>query len=409
MPQWPFPRRGPAAPPALDHGDALTPAHVAAVYEQLLGRTPTPDEVDHQLANARTLSALLEPVLSSEERRLRAPAEAPPRRHPRVVNVYTEELARWSHAPGTWSDDGVAVVGRDGWLFLGAGSNAILEQYRGAVPLPDDWHERWVEAMEVRRREAAELGVRLCGLIVPDKLPVLRDRFAGELPDPREVAPPAARLADDPRTGLLWPVELLRDVPGGAYLRTDTHLTYAGNAALAGLLGRELGVSVPVDLPEERIRRYLTSGDLGSRYDPEVVEVVTAAADFGAAEVVESNYEELVALGGHIGTRQVLHNECAGDPRTAVVFGDSYALAARHYQGIAWFMGQAFRCVHFVWIPFGWDPGYVERAGADVVVCEGAERFALRPPDLRVDAMDLAEQTVARLRAAARGEAPQPK
>lgn len=68
-----------------------------------------------------------------------------------------------------------------------------------------------------------------------------------------------------------------------------------------------------------------------------------------------------------------------------VLFGDSYAFSAPHYQGLAWFLAQAFAEVHFVWIPFGWDPEYVRRVGAEVVVCEGAERFAARPPELRVD------------------------
>ena len=56
----------------------------------------------------------------------------------------------------------------------------------------------------------------------------------------------------------------------------------------------------------------------------------------------------------------------------AVVFGDSFGFAATHYQGIAWFMAQVFREVHFIWIPFGWDAEYVRRVGAEAVLVQGA-------------------------------------
>ena len=36
-----------------------------------------------------------------------------------------------------------------------------------------------------------------------------------------------------------------------------------------------------------------------------------------------------------------------------------------------------------MWVPFGWDPDYVAEVRAEVVVCESAERFVTRPPDVR--------------------------
>jgi hypothetical protein len=389
----PTPQR-PATP------EGLTAQDVVLVYEAALGRRPAPQEIAHQQANAASLRDLLVAVTQSDERHAKAAggavheanADTLAPKPANVVNVHTEELEPFGTAPGTWSTDGVAVTGRRGWVFLGGGTNTILDQYRGAFALPEDFDARWSDALEARRRGAQELGAAFAAVIVPDKLGVMVADFPDPLP--RMAEAPAAMLAGRPELGLLYPVAELAAVPGGAYLRTDTHLTCAGNAALARAVGGALGVTIEHEVTPERILRYVTSGDLGSRYSPPIVEVLN---DYGDAKESASNREEISAVGAHVGTRQVLRNEQAADHRTAVIFGDSYALAAPHYQGLAWFMAQAFREVHFLWVPFGWDPAYAAAVGAEVVVCQGAERFAIRPPELQVDVHALATQALGRL------------
>ncbi|MET0602640.1 MAG: hypothetical protein ABW167_11675 [Baekduia sp.] len=395
---------GPDGPPPRSAApQVVTAQDVVLVYEAVLGRSPSPEEITHQQAHAASLRDLLLAVGQSDERYAKAAsgavhgpeADTLAPRAANVVNVYTEELEPFGMAPGTWSADGVAVTGRRGWVFLGGGTNTILDQYRGAFALPEDFDACWTQALEVRRRGAEELGAAFVALVVPDKLAVLAADFPDPLP--RMAEAPAAMLAARPELDLLYPVAELAAVPGGAFLRTDTHLTYAGNAALAQAVGTALGVTIDHELQPERVKRYVTSGDLGSRYSPPIVEVVAAPNDHGDAEIIASNRDEIAAVGAHVGTRQVLRNDRAPDSRTAVVFGDSYALAAPHYQGLAWFLAQAFREVHFLWVPFGWDPGYAAAASAEVVVCQGAERFAIRPPELQVDVHALAAQALSRL------------
>jgi len=137
------------------------------------------------------------------------------------------------------------------------------------------------------------------------------------------------------------------------------------------------------------------SDDLGSRFEPPVLEVVTTFNSFGSAVVIADNRAEVEAAGRHVGTRRVLRNAAAPDPRTAVVFGDSYAFPALHDQGTSWFLAQYFREVHFVWSPFGWDKDYVAESGAEVVVCETAERFVPRPPAVRLAVADLVRSALA--------------
>ncbi len=96
------------------------------------------------------------------------------------------------------------------------------------------------------------------------------------------------------------------------------------------------------------------------------------------------------AAGGHIGTTRVFRQPDAPDPRTLVVFGDSYAFGDDAYRGLSWFLAQVFAEVHFVWVPFGWDPDYLDSVGAELVVCQTAERFITRVPRRRVDARQFA-------------------
>ena len=244
----------------------------------------------------------------------------------------------------------------------------------------------------MRRDGAAELGAAFAAVVVPDKLAVMPADFPDPLP--RMAHAPAAVLAARPELDLLYPVAELAAVPGGAFRRTDTHMSYAGNAALARAVGAALGIAIEHRLAPAHITRRVSSGDLGSRYSPPIVEIVAAPNDYGSAEVIESNRDEIAAAGAYVGTRDVLRNERASDTRTAVIFGDSYASVRARYQGLAWFFAQAFREVHFLWVPFGWDPAYAAAVGAEVVVCQGAERFAVRPPELQVDFGALAAEVL---------------
>ncbi len=379
----------------------LTREQVVSVYRQVLGRTPSEPEVAHQLAGPRTLDEMLSVALDSEEYAMRL-REAGRRvlRRQTVVNTWHPDLASWTHPVGQRSDDGIAIVGREGWLFLCGGTNANLGQYVGAVPMEPGWLEGWREVLRRREAELGALGVAAATIVVPDKLAVYEQHY----PEPLEkVGPrPVERLLADGDLPLLYPLAQLRDAAARehVYLRTDTHLTFRGNELLFASLREPLGIEAAPDLTELATRPYVAAGDLGSKFDPPVVEVIDAPSTLHGARIAEDNREAIAATGGHIGTRRVYLNETAPDPRTAVLFGDSFGFSAEHYQGLSWFLGQVFRETHFVWIPFGWDPAYVRATGAEVVVIQGAERFAARVPDLAVEVGELEARALGRAPAA---------
>jgi len=381
---------------AAEGASGLASADVVCLYRTLLGRLPSADEVASQRAATDDWRALLVAITSSAEYKAAwsAGGNRASTADQALVNVWHPDLSRFGHRPGTWSRDAEAVMGKEGWIFLARGSNSVLDQYQSDFALPTGWADRWADVVRVRREEATGSGAALALLVVPDKLSVL----SAHLPDEIALAsrPPAAALSDDLGLGVIYPVAQLARVPGGAYLRADTHLSLAGNSALAGVVLAALsGPDQPVVGSDVRTVQYARLGDLGSRFDPPVLEVVATYGSLGGAVVVADNHDDVEAAGRHVGTRRVLRNATAPDSRTAVVFGDSYSFPEPRYQGIAWFLAQYFREVHFVWSPFGWDKDYVEASGAEVVLCETAERFVPRPPALRLTVADLVRSAVA--------------
>jgi alginate O-acetyltransferase complex protein AlgJ len=379
----------------------LIRAQVVSVYQQVLGRAPSGKEIDAQLAAVATLDGMLRVALDSEEYaaqlRERGMGAA---RSQALVNVFHPDLAEWGLPVGARSDDGIAIVGRDGWLFLCGGTNANLGQYVGAVRMEPGWLEEWTAVLQRRKSELAELGLPAATLVVPDKLAVYEDYY----PEPleRQGPRPIERLLEEGELPIVYPLAELRAAAASGeeiYLRTDTHLTFRGNELLFHSVLAGLGVERAPDFSTLPLRSYPITGDLGVKFDPPVVSIVSEPNSLLGAEIVEDNRAEIEAVDGHIGTRRVFRNESAPDPRLVVIFGDSFGFSAPYYQGLSWFLAQVFREVHFVWVPFGWDAGYVRRVGAGAVLVQGAERFVARVPAASVDASRLAEETLSRKRA----------
>jgi hypothetical protein len=354
------------------------------------------------MASAATLDEMLRIALDSEEyaERLRerriftASKKA-------VVNTFHPDLAAWGLPPGTRSEDEIAIVGHNGWLFLCGGTNANLGQYVGAVEMESGWLEEWQRVIERRAEEAKRLGVATALLVVPDKLAVYEEHYPEELAKsgPR----PIERLLAA-GTPIIYPLDRLRGAVAAGeevYMRTDTHLTFRGNELLFTSLLAALQVENRPDLSTLPSRSYPIAGDLGAKFDPQIVSIVSEPGSLHRARIGEDNRAEIEAVNGHIGTRRVFHNDQAPDRRVAILFGDSFGFSSAYYQGVSWFMAQVFREVHFVWVPFGWDPKYVRKVGAEAVLIQGAERFVARVPHLDVSVSRLAKETLKRKQAVA--------
>jgi alginate O-acetyltransferase complex protein AlgJ len=382
---------------AAEFGDRrdLQPEHVEAVFLEFLGRTAAPRDVEMWMGIG-SLRALLDGVLASEEYAARLAKRAvgeDAREEGPFLNFWVAGLERFTRPVGTISADGVAIVGARGHLFLYGGSNDNLAMYRGEIAMAPDWSEQWRELVAERHASALAAGRALCYLVVPDKLAVYADLFPQDLETGRPR--PVMRLLEHVALPLLYPAGALRDARAGGdtYMMTDSHLTVAGNRLIAhatiGALGArpELLEVIPLAQLEQ-----FASGDLGQHFTPPIMEVRQHLAAASAATIVLDNWPAVSRAGGHIGTLRIFRRDDAPDSRTVVIFGDSYGFGDEAYPGLSWFLAQVFREVHFVWAPFGWDPDYLDRVGAELVVCQTAERFIARVPRRRVDVQSLAQE-----------------
>jgi len=376
----------------------LRPSDVDVVFREMLGRTPLESEVEIWMRTG-SVRALLDGVMESEEYAAHTARRAAEQARPApaaFLNCWVPGWERFARPTGEISDDGVAIVGNDGHLFICGGSNNNVASFRGIAGVAPGWSQAWRELVQERAEHSRQAGRQLACLVVPEKLAVYEDLFPGDLtPLARR---PVLVLLEEEQLPLLYPLDELRQarIGGETYLRTDSHLTLRGNTLLAGSVLESLGLSSRLLDDLGSTHSYLAPGDLGSHFDPPILELMQSSAVLSRAAVISDNRAQVAAVNGHVGTMRVFRNESSPDARVMVLFGDSYAFGDDAYQGLSWFLAQVFREVHFVWVPFGWDPDYLNDVKADVVVCQTAERFAGRVPMLRVDARAMARETVAR-------------
>jgi hypothetical protein len=281
----------------------------------------------------------------------------------------------------------IVHVGRDGWLFLIGGTNGVLDQYRSTFSW---WRllRAWARLVEARAARARSLGITYLHFVVPEKLSIYEHRTDGLAYDPAKS--PARRLARrllnvPAYFDLLGPMRAARDGSVPLYYRTDTHWTYDGCLFAYRLLLRACGAVPPAGIGDRP--RYETSKvrDLADKLPERQAEAGShGVIDQHARRIYASPLVEAYEAAGqapslHVGAHVVYRNEMPeADPRTVVLFGDSYShFAPIMFTGL---LAETFREVHFVWSS-SLDWTYIERIRPDLLIFEMAERFMKRLPD----------------------------
>ncbi|SDN14250.1 SGNH hydrolase-like domain-containing protein, acetyltransferase AlgX [Methylobacterium phyllostachyos] len=288
--------------------------------------------------------------------------------------------------------NGVAV-GNDGWLYWVGRTNEV-EAFYGDTALSRRILKRWARLIAKRARRLDALGIHHVHAVVPDKLAVYPDMLGRAFPGLDE--PPCQRLAqcvaevsDAPMIDLLPPLRAARsDEP--VYLRTDTHWTYRGYLAAYRTLCEALHAPVAEHVFTGTQLRERFTFDLGEKLHPPVDEEYVAYDFPRGAERIDVN--ALVRLresrravrprGLFVGSRVVMRNAAAADPRRVVIFGDSYIYSpgAR----LTAMLSETFGEVHAIWSA-NLDWSYIEAIRPDIFIFEIAERFLRKVPTDRID------------------------
>jgi hypothetical protein len=284
-------------------------------------------------------------------------------------------------------------VGRDGWLFLVAGSNRVMDRYRGS--LAQWWLLRgWARLIEARTARAERLGIRYLQVVVPEKLSVYDQKTDGLPYEPANASTRrlARRLGRHPGyLDLLAPLRAARDGPAPLYLRTDTHWTIDGCLLAYREIMKALGAQPPADIAARPRTDLESVMDLADKLPGRPAETIARMAIQRDAVRVETGaflaaYEAAGRANEvHTGAHCIYRNDNpAADPRRLVLFGDSCAHFAPFL--LTGLIAESFREVHFVWSS-SLDWAYIEAVKPDILLFELAERFLARLP---VDDYDVA-------------------
>ncbi len=301
--------------------------------------------------------------------------------------------------------DGTGVLqGRDGWLYW-VGRKGEVPALYADTPRSRRLLARWARLIEARAARAEGLGTRYLQGIVPEKLAVHDDGVPEPLPGLAD--PPCARLArrvEARRPGssvdLLGPLRAARG-EGPVYLRTDTHWNHRGYLAAYRALCAALDAPPAAHALAGSRAPHRFTFDLGAKLTPPVAEEHEAydfprtsrRTEANALVTLRESGRALRTSGLFVGSRVVLENPSAPDPRRLVVFGDSYTFD----QGprLTALLAETFREVHAVWSA-DIDWAYVERVKPDILLHEIAERFLRRVPRDRLKVDRLAARRVRR-------------
>ena len=293
------------------------------------------------------------------------------------------------------SGNGVAV-GLEGWLYW-VGRAREVETFYGNTATSRRVLARWSWLIDRRARRLDKLGITHLHTVVPDKLAVYPDLLGRPFPGVED--PPGVRLArmlarrnPAPMVDLLTPLREARyDEP--VYLRTDTHWTYRGYLIAYRALCEALAAPVAEHVFAGTRMQERFTFDLGEKLKPTVDEEYVAYDFPRRAERIDANALVRIRESGRavrprglfVGSRVVLRNPQAPDPRRLVLFGDSYIYSpgAR----LTAMLAETFSEVHAIWSA-NIDWTYVEAVHPDVLIFEIAERFLRQVPSdrIRIDA-----------------------
>lgn len=279
-------------------------------------------------------------------------------------------------------DESDVITGKDGWLFLKAGSNGVLDQHTGRRRMPQHDVDAWHAALTERVAWAAERGIAYRAVFVPDSQAVYRDRLPDEIArrliphDQRPVPAMIASLPPTARDAVLYPLgELTKaSAKDETFQRGDTHWTEFGAWVVYRTLQDSLNTPTVDWITEDRLRFHAASewGDLGSKLDPPQMTLCLRAALTNADATLV--YDNKVRNNGYL--RVYRRTNLSANTR-CLVFADSFA------RNIEKFLVNTFAETVLVHSSRRLDQRFAEAIAPDLVITLGVERFAIEPPQDR--------------------------
>lgn len=298
---------------------------------------------------------------------------APVRSSPGTPQTDTTNL---SLEVGLKSYDNAVIVGRDGHLFLEAGSNKVSRMY--AEPAAEAKVTGWTNLIERRRHRISDAGAAYLQFIIPEKQSVLGHAHpSGDIGCTPLFDAIATRLGDSPHHfDILSIFRALLHQGQTPYRQIDTHLSFYGcQTLMAALATRIVGQTIEPETPP--LVAQAATGDLGNKIGfGNVVEqcLYPVEQDWMLAQRDVRLEQRSDPANGHIGSLRRWSCDDAPIDRRVLIFGNSMFERGGRPLTLSWWSARMFREVCFVWSP-SVNMQLVAELSPDVVVCQTVERF----------------------------------
>ena len=283
---------------------------------------------------------------------------------------------------GDISDDGVAIAGKQNWLYINSGSNSLMKYHTGTNQLTLPQIKRWSELLHQRIVWHQEHKIQYQHLFVPNKIAIYPEYY----PHPINIKGdrPIIQLQQECEELFLYPLNLFLEQKNNylLYNKHDCHWNFWGCYFAYSSVCQLLRITPNVELFNSSLKIVRKRGDLGGKYG--VTERVLCPDLKLNSKIIRDNQ---VINFSHQGSIRVLKNNSIPDGKI-IIFGDSfcnpgfpdYSLRKRLFARLATLFAETLNEVHFVWTPWI-DYDYIEREKPDFVLTEMAERFLVRVPD----------------------------
>ncbi len=300
--------------------------------------------------------------------------------------IESSELSMFGFRVGLKSPDGTSVVGRNGNMFILAGTNQLIDQYAQSESDQKviDAAASWLDLFRSRQTKLARMSVRFIQTIIPEKSSVVPELFPLKIQTPTALLRVITqRVEYDPKISDHY-VDSTRLISGDkrredVFRKVDSHLSsYGARLLIAEILGKAGAVA-----PGDAIftRRSIAPADLGSKFTGSDLYEEVFLPEEHEYQAYEQGLRRVEIHAppnkGHIGTRVIWSNDTAPNKLTVVAFGNSFFERGGSAGSLSWWCARYFTNFHFIWSP-DIDFEYIKNVKPDLVICQTIERFLSR-------------------------------
>lgn len=302
-----------------------------------------------------------------------------------IIAEINDELFRSDPIPvGTLSEDKVAIVGHQNYLFLSGGSNNVDAMY--STEASSQVVEQWHKVIDSRRQALDLLGVNYLQLLIPEKQTLLPQYYTRDIKVPSDLY---NKVSSHPVV-----VDTLNELKGYAdksFYKVDSHINTQGAWCVFNACLKALNLE-----PLENVKLHKANpiaGDLANKLYPEVSALLDNVSQIPSnlfeykchiSNLPESKptvvQQSVPEGGGHIGRTITWTNPQAQFKKKVLVFGNSFFDFGSQQEHMSWWFAHYFSEFQFVWTP-DVDLELVKKVQPDIVIAQTIERFLPICPD----------------------------